>query len=162
MFASIQMGDYIIYAILGYLLSTQEIKKRDRILIYVGAFIGLIYRYSITFILSKGTSEVNKLTWGYSSWNVMLLAASTFLIVKELFENRFKINDKLAKVLAEISSCTFGIYLIHKIVLYYEVELLPINEYAWEWRTFGIICTYISLALVYGLKKIPVVKNMVP
>ena len=160
---SSNMGSLIIYVILGYLLSTEDIKKKDKILIHIGAIIGLIYRYVITFYLSKKTGEVNKLTWGYPSWNSVLLAMSVFIIVKDLFENRVKVSDNVAKALSVISGCSFGIYLTHKFVLYYEKELLSINIYSWYWRTFGIFLTYfLTLALVYIIKKIPLLKNVVP
>ena len=160
---STNLGSLIIFVILGYLLSTEDLKKKDKMLIHVGAIIGLIYRYVITFYLSKKSGEVNKLTWGYPSWNSVLLAMSVFIIIKDLFEDRIRVSDKVARALSVISSCSFGIYLTHKFVLYYEKELLSINIYTWQWRTFGIFLTYfITLACVYIIKKIPVIKNVVP
>ena len=54
---SILFGKYVFFVILGYLLSTEDIEKKYRVLIYIGAVIGLIYRYAITFILSKRTEN---------------------------------------------------------------------------------------------------------
>lgn len=157
------LGSLVIFVILGYLLSTEDLKKRDKIIIHIGAVLGLIYRYVITFYLSKKTGMVNKLTWGYTSWNSILLAMSVFIIFKDLFENKIKVSDNVAKALSVISGCSFGIYLTHKIVLYYEVELLSINIYTWQWRTVGVFLTYvITLTFVYIFKKIPVLKNIVP
>lgn len=157
------LGSLVIFVILGYLLSTEDLKKRDKILIHIGAVIGLIYRYSITFYLSKKTGLVNNLTWGYTSWNSILLAMSIFIIVKDIFGCKIKVSDKVAKVLSSISGCSFGIYLIHKIILHYELELLTINIYSWYWRIFGALLTYtITLSIVYIMKKIPVLKNVVP
>ena len=160
---SVLFGNYVFFVILGYLLSTEDIKKDYRILIYFGAIVGLVYRYAITFILSKRTGIVDKTCWGYETWNSILLAASVFLIVKKFFNNPSFINEKTAKALATISSCTFGVYLIHLIVKYYEIQLLNVNENSWIWRTVGIIPTYlISLGIVYIMKKIPVLKKLVP
>ena len=64
---SIRLGGYVVYVILGYLLSTEILKKKYRILIYIGAILGIIYRYSTTFILSKEAGYVVKTTWGYIS-----------------------------------------------------------------------------------------------
>ena len=76
---------------------------------------------------------------------------------------KIKNNKKLANVLKEISSCSFGIYLIHRIIMYYQISLLDIKVATIQWRTLGIISTYIiSLAIVYILKKIPVIKRLVP
>lgn len=162
--ATVLLGGYTIFAILGYLLSEYNLEKKYRILIYIGAIIGLIYRYLTTFILSKQAGVVIKTTWGYTSWHSILLACSAFLIIKNIdFNKLLEGKDKIKNAISKIASCSFGIYLIHLIIMYYEKSLLNINPNMWQWRTFGIITTYlISLAIVYLLKKIPVIKKLVP
>ena len=77
-------------------------------------------------------------------------------------EEKLKNKERLTKVISKISSCSFGIYLTHKIVMYYEQDLLNINIYSWQWRTIGAICTYlISLGIILILKKIPIIKRIV-
>ena len=153
---------------LGYLLSTQDIKKKHRIIIYVLAIIGVLFRYISTYILSKQAGEVIKITWSltntYASWHSVLLACAVFVFVKNLkIDEKIKQNPKIVGLLKKISSCSFGIYLIHKIVIYYQVKLLNINIESWQWRTIGIVTTYIiSLGFIYILKKIPIVKKIVP
>ena len=69
----------------------------------------------------------------------------------------------MTKLISKMSSCSFGIYLIHKIVMTYEIKVLAINTRSWEWRTIGAICTYIiCLGIVYVIKKIPILKKIVP
>ena len=161
---SIQIGPYIIFVLLGYVLSTRNISKKKRTLIYVGAIVGLIYRYVITFIISKKSGTVYREIWGYNSWYSILLACAVFLIIKNLnFDERLKDNKKLKKFLRIISSCSFGIYLLHILIIYYEIKIFNINEYSWEWRTIGILTTYlISLGIIFILKKIPIIKRLVP
>lgn len=161
---TVQVGGYIVYVILGYLLSNQDLTRKQKILLYVGTIVGLIYRYVTTFVLSKESGQVVKITWGYCSWHCILLACSVFVCVKGLRINeKIKNNPKIVKKLSEISSCSFGIYLIHMIVKYYELRILNLNLYSWQFRTFGIISTYlISLVIIYVLKKIPIVKKIVP
>ena len=161
---SIQIGPYIIFVLLGYILSTRNISKKKRILIYVGAIVGLIYRYIITFIISKKSGTVYREIWGYNSWYSILLACAVFLIIKNLnFDERLKDNKKLKKFLGIISSCSFGIYLLHILIIYYEIKIFNINEYSWELRTIGILTTYlISLGIIFILKKIPIIKRLVP
>ena len=72
-------------------------------------------------------------------------------------------NQTVTNILAQVSSCSFGIYLIHKIVMHYQIELLNIDMYSWQWRIFGIISTYmITLGIVYVLKKVPLLNKIVP
>ena len=160
---SLQIGGYCIYALLGYLLSIQNIEKKYRIVIYIGAIIGSIYRYTTTFILSKEAGQVIKTTWGYTSWHCILLTSAVFLLVKNSkVEELLKGKDKIVNILAKIANCSFGVYLIHLIIKYYEIKLLNLDIYTWQFRTFGIISTYlISLAIVYVLKKIPIIKKIV-
>ena len=161
---TIQLGNYVIFVLLGYLLSTQDLTKKQKIALYISAIIGLLFRYIITFILSKQSGVVVKNTWGYSQWHSILLAGAVFVFIKDLKINeKIKNNKKLANVLKEISSCSFGIYLIHRIIMYYQISLLDIKVVTTQWRTLGIISTYlITLAIVYILKKIPVIKRLVP
>lgn len=160
---TVKLGGYVIYLILGYLLSTFDINKKYRIVIHILAIIGLFYRYFTTYYYSKTLGYVFKDTWGYTSWHCILLSMSVFLIIKYSNLNSIENNNKLSNIVKEISSCSFGIYLIHLIVKYYEIGLFNWNTYSWHFRTFGVIVTYIvSLAIVYILKRIPVIKKTVP
>lgn len=160
---SVMMGGYTIYVILGYLLSTSDIKKKYRIIIYIGAFVGLLYRYFTTFILSKQLSAVVKTTWGYTSWHCILLTAAVFLIFKYISTKKNLNNKpKTINILVTLSSCSYAIFLIHKIIMHYECVVLNINTASWQWRTIGVVTTYaLSLIIILLLKKIPVVKKIV-
>lgn len=160
---TVQLGGYVIFIILGYLLSTQNITKKYRILIYAGAIIGLIYRFATTFYLSKQAGSVVKTTWGYTSWHAILLTAAVFLIIKNLNFEKIITNSKVRNFITKMSGCSFGIYLIHKIVMYYEQKILSIDVYSWQWRTIGIFSTYIiCLVIVSIIKKLPLLKKTVP
>lgn len=160
---TVQLGGYSIFIILGYLLATQNITKKYRILIYAGAIIGLIYRFATTFYLSKQAGSVVKTTWGYTSWHAILLTAAVFLIIKNLNFEKIITNSKVRNFITKMSGCSFGIYLIHKIVMYYEQKILSIDVYSWQWRTIGIFSTYIiCLVIVSIIKKLPLLKKTVP
>ena len=157
---TVQIGEYIIFIILGYLLSTTDISKKKRIALYISAIIGVIYRYAFTYKLSKELGYVDRTTWGYCTWHSVLLACAVFVYFKNL---KYKFSDKTLNLLKTISSCSFGIYLLHHIVMFYEIRLFNIDTFSWEWRTVGILTTYIiSLICVYMLKKISIIKKIVP
>lgn len=158
----IKINGYLIYVILGFLLSTEDISKKNKLVIYIGAIIGLIYRYLTTYILSKDAGSVVKTSWGYFSWHCILLSCAVFVFIKDLKLDQ-KFGETKKAIISKISGCSFGIYLCHMIVNYYETNLLYWNPNSWSYRTIGIITTYIiSLAIVYTLKKIPIVKKIVP
>ena len=158
--ASVQFAGYVIFAILGYLLSEENISKKNKIIIIISAVLGLVYRYSTTFILSKNAGYVVKTTWGYTSWHAILLASAIFIIIKDINFNN--LSDKVKAMLAKIASCSYAIFLIHQIIMYYEKSILNINSASWLWRTIGVITTYlIALGITLLLKKIPVIKRVV-
>ena len=160
---SVFIGCYAMYAILGYLLSTEDIQKKHRIIIYILAILSIIYRYVSIYILSYKTNQNVILTWnGHWQTSAILQSTAVFLFVKNLNLKKLEKNEKITKLIAKIASCSFGIYLLHLIVKYYEVALFNINIRSWEWRTFGVITTYlISLAIVLIIKKIPILKRIV-
>ena len=111
---SVRLGGWTIFVLIGYLLSTQNIEKKYRILIYIGALIGVVYRYATTFILSKEAGEVIKTTWGFTSWHSILLASAVFLFFKNIdYTKILKEKQKAINIITNIASCSFGIYLIH-------------------------------------------------
>ena len=160
----VQIGEYIVYVLLGYLLSNEKLEKRQRIIIYILAILGIVFRYMTTFILSKNAGYVVKTTWGYTSWHCIVLACAVFIFIKNLhLEEKLENYKKISNIITKVSSCSFGVYLIHLFVKHYEIRLLGLNEYTWQFRTLGVILTYIiSLGIVYILKKIPIVKRIVP
>lgn len=156
----IGQNDYVIFLLLGYLLSTMELKKTNRIIIYL---LGIIrYTYTYTFSIKEGI--VNRDLFNYCSAVSVLLAVAVFVFIKNInWENilsRTHINSKIA---AKISGCSFGVYLIHIILKNNITNILNLNSYSIWYRTVGAIVLYfVCVAIVYLLKKIPILKNIVP
>lgn len=157
---SLRIGDYYIYVILGYLLSKIDIKKKYRILLYVFGILSIVFRYFMTYYFSRKYGYLDRSTWGYFQFHCIILSCAVFVFFKNLKYG--KVSDKGKLIIAKIANCSFGVYLIHLIIKYYEIRLLGLNIHSWEFRTFGIISTYlISLIIVMILKKIPIIKKVV-
>lgn len=160
---SILISCYAMYAILGYLLSTQDIPQKYRYTIYILAVLGMVYRYATAYMFSYAAGKNVILTWnGHSQFAVIIQACAVFLFVKNLNFKKLENNKKVTNIIAKMANCSFGVYLLHLIVRYYETELFNINIHSWQWRTTGVITTYlISLLIVLIIKKIPVLKRIV-
>ena len=159
---SLQVGGYVIFILLGYLLSKEEIVKKYRIIVYLLGAVSFILRYFVTFYLSTRDGHINKVLFGYSQFHSILLACAVFVFIRNIQWDNFIKKEIIMNWFGKIASCSFGIYLTHKIVMYYEQDLLNINIYSWQWRTIGAICTYlISLGIILILKKIPIIKRIV-
>ena len=160
---SIFFDGYLIFVILGYLLSTMKMEKKNRIIIYILGIISCFIRYFGTFILSTKNGVLDKTFFGYTQFHSVFLAVAVFIFIKQIdFEKIIK-QEKIKKILIKVSSCSFGVYLIHLIVKSCEVKLFGINELSIWWRTVGVFLTYIiSLLAVLIMKKIPILKKFVP
>lgn len=162
---NIQIGSYVIYAILGYLLSTEEnIKSKTKIIIYTLAIIGLIFRYLLTYIISMKSGKIFNEFWGYSTWYAMLQSIAVFIFVKDLKINKkIENNQKLCNIISTIASCSFGIYLIHIFVKYYFARIMNIPSSSMIHKTLGILVVYLlSLIIIYIMKKIKFLRKIVP
>lgn len=66
----------------------------------------------------------------------------------------------IQKMLPRIASCSFGIYLSHKIVMYYHHLLFPISRSGMEWKTIRFLLTYlVTLTVISLLRKIPIAEK---
>lgn len=161
---SIKIGGYIMYVILGYLLSTKNIEAKWKKFIYIGAIVGLIYRYLTMLFLSKYIDFPSGNNGGYFDWHCILLSMAIFILIKDLnIDKRLYGKDNITKTIANISNCSFGIYLSHLLIRSIIVKLLHWSNISWSYRTIGILVIYlVSLAFVYIIKKIPILRKIVP
>ena len=92
----------------------------------------------------------------------VLLALAVFVFIKEITKITF--NKNLVGFIRRLSSCSFGIYLIHVFVMYkIELPILNITPENIYWRFIGAFLTYsLCLAIVFSVKKIPYVKSIFP
>lgn len=114
---------FVGYYILGYYLSKVEIKKKHRKLIYISSLFCLAVTIIGTYLLTiKNNGTVDEYLYGYLSINVVVMPAAMFLLFKNIdWSAIFDQHTKLSRVVFNLSSASFGIYLMHPIVM----EILP-------------------------------------
>lgn len=155
---------YLLFVVLGYLLDTEEISSAIRHLIYVLGIGAAILRYFGTYYLSIKNNTKDTTYWGYLYFPSVFLSIAVFLWFKNRKYTYLKKSDKLVRVIRYLSSCSFGIYLMHYMVIDCIIRIWNIDISILEWRTIGIVIVYlISLVGVSIIKKIPIVsKILVP
>ncbi len=160
----LEPSGYIMFLILGYLLATTKLSKKKRIIIYFLGILSALIRYFYTYYFSIKEGAVNKDLFDYTSAISVFLAISVFVFIKYI--DWKKIAEKLhitSSMISKISSCSFGVYLIHKLVKSKLTNILNLNIYSIWYRTIGAIILYlICVFIVYIIKKIPIIKNIVP
>lgn len=153
-------GSLILYVLLGYLLGNSRLERRQRFMIYLLGVFGFLVRFIYTYVLSIQNGVTDTSIKGYIMFHAVFLSAAVFVWIRQIRWERW-LPKWLTDKLPLISSCSFGIYLIHRIVMYYETSLFGISTKSHMWRFVCIPLTYLlSLGIVLILKKIPVVRRV--
>lgn len=156
-------GGYMMFSILGYLLFKTELSKKNQIVIYILGFLGICIRYAGTVVLSVKSDTLDTMFWGHLNFPSVFLAIAVFVAAKSIPWERIFFNVQFKKVIMKLSSASYGVYLIHMIVYRSMLLYTGINEASYRWRFIMPFVIYgISVAVVLVIKKIPLVKNIVP
>lgn len=158
------VGGCLLFAVLGYLLSDTQFALRKRIIIYCLGLFGILLRYTGTVYLSMRDGMINRTFFGYLEFHSVFLAAAVFVLFKESnLIKRFENNEKVSRMISKLSGCSFGVYLIHMFILRFFLHVLPTECQGFVFRLVGPIAIYlIAIVVVYILKKIPLIKHIVP
>ncbi|WOV84916.1 acyltransferase family protein [Sporosarcina jeotgali] len=154
---------YIGYYVLGYYLFTFDFHAKWKNIMYIGGFIGFITTFFMTYHESLKLDEPLEQFWyDEHSPNVLLMVIALFMLFKST-----KIgNAKLPWVGTVISHASFGIYLIHVLVmqtLYQQFEFVWINLHPIIGIPYKVLLVVtISTLLVFIIKKIPVLRWIIP
>lgn len=157
-------NSYIIYILLGYLLSTTELKKKQKTSIYIFAIIALLTRYLYTSFTSINTGMLNKDSWGYTAFTAVFPTVAVFILIRDVkwekIFSKLKINTK---VVSNLASCSFGVYLIHILLRGKLAEIIGISITSYFYRlVYPLILYIICVGIVFIIKKIPIIKEIVP
>lgn len=154
---------YMIYPILGYLLSRRSIGKRERRAIYLLGAVALLLKLFVTVILSLRAQKLYTVFFNYQYITTILLATAVFVLAKQTPWERVLRTNRAIGFLRALSSCSLGIYMIHRFVQFYlrTITQLPVESVIWR---LGVpLFTYaICLLIVHLCKKIPVINEIIP
>ena len=156
---------YVMYVVLGWLLADKDFKlsSRQLKLLYVAAVACLLIRYGYTYVASSSLGQVDRLFFDYMAFTAVIPSAALFMWFKNN-EPRFTGLAKYQKIIVAVSGASFGVYLIHKLVLDNIVcGVLGVSMNSVLLRTLGPIVIYLACVLVILLlKKIPIINKIVP
>jgi len=145
---------YLGYLVLGYYVATQPVSKSLAWFLFLA---GTIWTMEGTYLQSLEDAKFYGLLYANFSPSVVMSTAGLFMLFKA-YEGTIPGTGSLRDW---ISSHSYGIYLIHIIVLFY---LVKIKIYGAMWHpSIGIpltafVCLLISGGIVWVLRKIPGMK----
>ena len=159
------VAGYVGYFVMGYLLADVKLSQRGRIYTLFGIVLAIAVTFIGTNLLSATAGPIDAFLYSYFSLPTVLASVCGYLLLKDLGQNL----GKAGKVVRVVSSASFGIYLIHILV----IELLRkgafgFRLYSWmgsPWYMIpltGIVVFSASFVIVFLLRKIPVIKMIVP
>lgn len=154
---------YAGYFILGYYLHSTEISPKLRKVIYILGIIGFAATAIGTWLWSLSKGKPVKTLYNNFMPNVLLQSVAVITFFK--YEvSKIKWSEKQLKVITKLSALSFGMYLFHDLVnilfkqtgfgtlSYNPVLSVPCNT---------LIVFFVSLAVTYGLSRIPYINKYI-
>jgi surface polysaccharide O-acyltransferase-like enzyme len=147
---------YLGYLVLGYYLARYDLPKKMAWILFV---VGTVWTMQGTYVQSLADAKFYGLLYANFSPSVVMSAAGLFMLFKA-----YEFTIPRTRLVRDwISSHSYGIYLIHILVLFY---LVKIKVYGAMWHpSIGIpltacVCLLISGFIVWILRKIPGLKYL--
>lgn len=152
---------YIGYLVLGYYLANNKFKQTPRKTAFYALaliIVGFLSTATLTYFFSVKKGFFYEGAYDYFNPNVMMIAIGVFLLFKSIPPFR---NKTLLKIISTIDQYSYGIYLVHVLVLIY-LNKAGINGHIIH-PVIGIpitsiLCLSISTLLVYLVRKLPLGK----
>jgi surface polysaccharide O-acyltransferase-like enzyme len=159
------VAGYVGYFVMGYVLAETEMNRTRRILAICGVAVAVAVTYVGTAVLSRNVEAIDAFLYSYFSLPSVLASFCGFLLLKDAGQNLGKIGN----VVRMVSAHSFGIFLIHIWV----IDLLRKGAFGfrlYSWMAHpsymiplvGLIVYVVSFAIVYLLRRVPVVRMLVP
>lgn len=145
----------VTYYLLGWYIVNVGFCKHARLVLYVAGIISAI----LTIVITQ--ANPNEMSNTYSNTNILILIYSVATF--DFIYNNYKGNEKSNKLIKFLSDLSFGVYMMHIIVLHIITKMFfPYNGNAFVYIVLVWICIFlISCLLTYIANKIPIIKKLV-
>ncbi len=154
------LGGYLVYVLLGYLISRCEIPKRHRMVIYVLAVFGWFLHFYGTHVLSMDAGAVIDTFKGYMNLPAFLHAAGVMVLFRYIPWEQ--LPERVNQLAVSMQKYTFGIYLVHMYLIMFIPPHTGIDTNSILWRTLGAAVVYVlSLGICTVIGRIPVLKKTI-
>lgn len=154
------VGQFTAYYLLGWYITNIEIKRKHRQLLYGVGFIGLLVTVLGTHLFISDTNKIYRLFYSNTSINILCYSTAVFIFLFYLFQKR-KYNNRLEKCITTISKLTFGVYVMHPMVMIVKNMFIDSENAFIQIPLNWIISASISFLIAYIASKIPLLKKLV-
>lgn len=138
------------YFMLGHWLHNRSFSNEQRLIVYLLGTVGMILTVILTFTTSVWTGQPEKLFFSYFSCNVLFTSIAVFVLFRYL-EHSVKADPVIKKV----SDLSFGVFLIHTLVLEALSSMLPEMSLIIRIPVTALLVFVISMLITALLRMIP-------
>ena len=156
-------GGYIVYSLIGWLISEVKMTKKVVKIVYVLGIVGFLSQYFGTIFLSIPGGEINGYFKGYINWPCLFQSVATFCLFKQIFNNDLKINAGIISFVRKLQSLSLGCYLIHFYFIKFAFDYLGVKAASMTFRTLGAIFIFsVSCLIVFVIRKTKIGRILLP
>ena len=157
------VSGHLIYILLGYWLSKNELSRNVRYFLYLLAALGLLMHIVGTYSLSMEAGKIVGTYKGYLNVPCILYSVGVFLLFKEKCVCDRIITGISGGAVRFLRNYTFAIYILHKFIITYVVHPMHINTHSIVYRLLGpVVIGMLCIAITYVIRKIPFGKHILP
>lgn len=148
------------YYILGYYLCHIRLNKTHRMIVYALGISMFWVTCIMEYLMDSNRIATDISVNDYLSPNIAMFSIAVFVFFTSGWISRWTVSDKKKMIISTISSCTFGVYLIHDLFIHLFESSFLFSNHAPEYimrpiRT--IVIFLLSFLLVLIIKKIPLI-----
>lgn len=153
-------GGYLMYVLLGYVLSRISLSRKRRLILYALALGGLLLHILGTYALSMNAGKIIQTYKGYLNVPCILYSIGIFIFFKE---NAEKMMRKSGGVIRFFKNYTFAIYLLHFLIMQGLLKAFHWDAHSFIYRLLApVLIGSICMGITYVIRKVPIVKNILP
>lgn len=154
--------NYVFYYVLGHYLHVTDWEKRGAWIPAAAGIAALVVSVCLSDWQSGRIGEFSSHFYANESLGVMVMAVSMFLLFKGAFARTVP-GERARTWILRLSSCSFGIYLIHPFVIERMNIRFPLTAPALTACILGftVIVYVICYVITEGMMRIPILKKTV-
>jgi len=155
------VSGYLVFFLTGYKIYNESIKGKK--LVYILGIISLIFTIVSTSIFSNLLKNPVHNFYNYNTINVYLYSIAIYMFFKD-YISKINLNILFQRLINILSKCSFGIYLVHDIILIYlqRYNLYPLGlNNLLSIPIYTLIVYIISFIIIYLISKIPKINKYI-
>lgn len=154
-------SEYLIYILLGYVLSKKELCLFQRLIIYCFSAIGFFIQLIGTHIVSTAAGDIVEKYRGYTNLPCLLYSVGVFVLIKQI-GSQIK-NKSFISLTERLSKYTFASYLLHWYIIDMINRIFVVDITSTRYRVImpGLVLG-ISIIITWVIRKIPILRKILP